>query len=68
MYDYLAKIILVGPSGTGKYVFDMRIFFLLFSYMLTLLQVMSPPSVCQGRMYIPTSYNHMRLTCHSPCS
>lgn len=22
MYDYLAKIILLGPSGTGKYVLD----------------------------------------------
>jgi hypothetical protein len=28
MYDYLAKVILVGPSGTGKYVnvYPLRIF------------------------------------------
>ena len=23
MYDYLAKIILLGPSGSGKYVFPL---------------------------------------------
>jgi hypothetical protein len=22
MYDYLAKVILIGPSGTGKYVYS----------------------------------------------
>jgi hypothetical protein len=26
MYDYLAKIILLGPSGAGKYVFSLLIF------------------------------------------
>lgn len=29
MYDYLAKIILLGPSGTGKFVFSFLSFFYL---------------------------------------
>jgi hypothetical protein len=37
MYDYLAKVILVGPSGTGKYVFDMKRVVFFFSDMLIVL-------------------------------
>lgn len=46
MYDYLAKIILLGPSGTGKYAHS-PLAHLDTSVLTLFLQVLSPPSLRQ---------------------
>lgn len=47
MYDYLAKIILLGPSGSGKYVIPLRNAGL---QMLIFGQIVFAASICQERM------------------
>ena len=59
MYDYLAKVILIGPSGSGKFVRTLCLRTIPGSYY----QIMSSSPDSQGRVYASCkTYNVHQLT------
>jgi len=57
-YDYLAKVILIGPSGCGKYVCSLIIDSEhAFSYPV---QVLLATSICERRVEVSHIPNHRR--------
>ena len=55
MYDYLAKIILIGPSGSGKCVCRRLSPPSWLSTNTIAVQILPPASICQERMYVHSS-------------